>query len=208
MKKRILLLIMMISFLLTGCVSNEKEAIHKTVSGYLDALKAGDFETAQSYCDKSYYDALGIQSFTANLDAQLKEINLGEDFNKSTKEFTKNVMMKSIQSYEIKNYKQDNDTATVTVDITGADLNEVDMNKAQQAAMEEYTQYMTDHFTELNDILNTQGEEAMKEVLVKELSSMLFYNLNKEMNAVKPKQRTVDFYLKKIDGKWMIASNT
>jgi len=46
----------------------------------------------------------------------------------------------------------------------------------------------------------------MKALLVKELSSMLFKNMNTEMDKTKPKTRTVDFYVKKIDGKWLIAS--
>lgn len=206
MKKHLLLFVLILSFLFTGCTSSEKDAIYKTMSGYLDALKDGDFESAQKYCDASYYDALGIQSFTSNLDTQLKEIDLGEDFNRDAKEFVKNVTMKTILKYEIKDYTQNDDTAVVTVNLTGVDLSEVNVKKAQENAMQEYTQYMTDHFTELNEILNTKGEEAMKEVLVKELSSMLFNNLNAEMDKTKPKERTVDFYLKKIDGQWKVAS--
>ena len=49
-------------------------------------------------------------------------------------------------------------------------------------------------------------KEAMKAVLVKELSSMLFKNMNAEMDKTKPKTRTVDFYVKKVDGKWLITS--
>ena len=113
---------------------------------------------------------------------------------------------KTILKYEIKDYSQDNNIAVVTVELTGVDLSEVNVQKAQENAMLEYSQYINDHFTELNDILNKNGEEAMKKVLVKELSSMLFNNLNTEMDKTKPKQRTVDFYLKKIDGEWKIAS--
>ena len=80
------------------------------------------------------------------------------------------------------------------------------MQKAQENAMEEYSQYMTDHLSELNDILNKDGEEAMKAALIKELSKLIFINLNSEIDRTKPKERTVDFYLKKIDGEWKIAS--
>lgn len=206
MKKHILLFVVILSFIFTGCAVNDKDAIYGTVSGYLDALQAGDLEKAQTYCDKSYNDALGIDSFSSNLEAQLKEVALGEDFNKDVKQFVTDVTKKSIQSYEIQNYKQDEDSATVTVDITGIDLADVNMNQAQQNAMQEYTQYLTDHFQELNEKLNKDGEEAMKALLVKELSSMLFKNMNTEMDKTKPKTRTVDFYVKKIDGKWLIAS--
>ncbi|MBP3871786.1 MAG: DUF4878 domain-containing protein [Faecalicoccus sp.] len=208
MKKRLLLFLVIFSFLCSGCAVNDKDDIYKTVSGYLDALHNGDLTAAQSYCDKSYNDALGIDSFASNLDAKLREIDLGEDFNKDAKQFIIDVTKKSIQSYEIKNYKQDGDSATVTVDITGIDLADVNMTQAQQNAMQEYSQYMTDHFAELNETLNNEGEEAMKSILVKELSSMLFKNLNTEMDNTKPKDRTVDFYVKKIDGKWMIATES
>ena len=204
--KKYLLFIFVLSFLFSGCTCNEKDAIYKTMSSYLDALKQSDFERAQMFCDKSYYDALGVQSFTSNLDKQLKEINLGDDFSKDAKEFVEKVIVKTILKYEIKDYSQDNNIAVVTVELTGVDLSEVNVQKAQENAMLEYSQYINDHFTELNDILNKNGEEAMKKVLVKELSSMLFNNLNTEMDKTKPKQRTVDFYLKKIDGEWKIAS--
>lgn len=206
MKKRLLLFFTILCLLFTGCTTNEEKPIKNTVSGYLDALQNGDNEKAQSFCDQSYYDALGIQSFTTSLDAQLKEIDLGEDFNKDATAFVKKVIMKSIQSYKIINYTLDNDTATVTVDITGIDFQDVNIKTAEENALTAYGTYIEDHLTELNEILNTKGEEVMKEELTKQLSAMLFNSLNTEIDKTKPKERTVDFFLKKIDGEWKLAS--
>ncbi|MBQ6582197.1 MAG: hypothetical protein IJH77_00065, partial [Mogibacterium sp.] len=77
-KKIAILLIAVLSvFTLAACGgSNNDEAIRSTATGFLDAIQAGDFGTAASYCteeafaeadleqltnlDKVFYDALGM----------------------------------------------------------------------------------------------------------------------------------------------------
>ena len=176
----IVAMVMALAFALAGCSMGPSPT--EVTKGALDALKAQDHETLQTYIagtpEELGVDALATGFAGAEGGSQTEaQKAFAEKFNKVAADF----------DYEMGAEAIDGDTATVEVTITSHDMAAV-----VQDAMEEY---LTEAFARAFD---SPSEEEMADLFAQVFAKKL------DPDAEKTHVATTTFNLSKVDGEWKL----
>ena len=210
-------LAMLVVFPLAGCGSDDTDAMKAPVEGFLNSMQAGDFEAMKTYADPSLFEEGGsLSEFNtlANIDEELAS-SLGistSDLSDKTKEevngYVKDMMANMLKSYEITDVNKDSDTTgTVSAKITfGFDpeaASSVDVN----AEMEEMVQeYMTNNMSELTEIYQSGGQNALMVKVLDDLCGDLLKLYTDKVMETGETTEDVVFNVENKDGNWLVVS--
>ena len=168
MSKRLItvLLTVLAVMMLTGC-NTDKKAVTETTEGFLNAMVNNDMEAAAQYASEDFMksDTMKLMdpdyladAFYASMGVEKDDID--ENAQKAVDEYVHNVVNKAYKSYEIVDTNIQDETASVTVQITlGYDPDA--SSGVSDETLELIREYQSDHYDELIEIYKEDGEKAM-----------------------------------------------
>ncbi len=209
MKKLIkCLFALMLVFGLSACSGSEeeKENIRLAVDSYLANCKTGDYEAADAFLTEDADDSLGTAQIYEQLDSQLADLGLGDDFDREARAFTSSVISAIFKEYKIDSTEIAGDTAKVEVTLKGIDENSFDLNAVQLDAMNEVNTYLQDNEQELQTYAQNHTEDELTAKISADLSKIVFGQMTTYVVSLPDSQTNLQFDMKKTDGSWKIAS--
>lgn len=190
-----------------GCGNNNEaqiQAATDVVSGYLDAIQNGNLDGAEEYTTDSYIDPLGIDNMDSYMESLLESLDMGETFDQEANEFATNAVKAAITSYKIKDSKMEDGTISVLVDIDGKDYENIDFTTMENE-LNTYTQnYANENMDRLAQIYTQQGEDAMMEAMMQDISSYMFDKIETLFTGAAQKQYQMRFDLVQDEDEWKI----
>ncbi len=119
MGKRLLSCLLFFAMIITlsACSNQEEEqkAVQEVVQSYLTDCKNGDYKEADALLSKDADVSMNLTAFYEQLDDQLVNMDLGEDFDKEARKFVSAFMNKTFDQYKIDSTQIDNKEAKALI---------------------------------------------------------------------------------------------
>ena len=189
----------LLSFTLVGCL-HTKEDVTAVVDDYYQLLGAGDIEKAnKKYATKSFgFNSESLDAFQE----KMKDIDMSEQVDL----FTKHVVSRIYEKYEIVSVDAWGADATVKVDVTGIlpeNLNDLDAlaSEKMEALLDAYIQ---DHQAQLTPLIMKDEEKATQKIF-EDLSQPIFDMYIQLIDEMEVHTSTLELKLKKNENGWKIV---
>lgn len=197
--KRIIQIVCSLCLFLTlaACGNSRQKEVEDTLDQYLRAVQSGDVQKACSYYDTSFTDTTGLSS-----------LNMQNMRNEDMKAFIQTVYQHSIREYSIKDISVEKDLATATVEIQGVDLATAYETTYEEDLQKAVSEYMKDNEESLNELLQKEGESAVKEKIATDVTSDLLKVYTDKIVHAKSEPSTVTIKLKRIKDEWKLISQS
>ena len=211
-KKLITVLLTVLAvMMLTGC-NTDKKAVTETTEGFLNAMVNNDMEAAAQYASEDFMksDTMKLMdpdyladAFYASMGVEKDDID--ENAQKAVDEYVHNVVNKAYKSYEIVDTNIQDETASVTVQITlGYDPDA--SSGVSDETLELIREYQSDHYDELIEIYKEDGEKAMYNKIYSDLIPIVIGKMQEALeNSATSEEKTI-LTLQKTDKKWLITN--
>ena len=218
--KKIIYAVLVIGLLtlipLTGCGgADNTEDIKAAADGFMSAMQAGDIEKAKEYADPALFEENGsLNSFAKleNIDEEFASAmgmdadQLSDTAKTSVQGFVDNLLKNMIKSYEIGDVTEEEGVGKVNVSTTfGFDpdkMQDVDINGEIE---EMATKYMTDNMTELMEIYNNDGQQAMMKKVIDDLLDDILDKYTDAVMATGEVSQDSVMTVENKDGKWLVT---
>lgn len=191
-----------------GCSGNNEDTLanaEKTVTGYFDAVQAGDVNQMDTYVVDDFYDPLGIYGIQGEIDDLLEDLDMGDSFDDEAREFVKNAVSGAITEYEITSSEMGEDnTVTVVVSAQGKDYQNVDLTSVESELYTYVENYATENADRLYQIMSEQGEDAMMEAMMQDVAGTMFDMMEETFLNSETSSLTINYELTQEDGTWLL----
>ncbi|MEY8543232.1 hypothetical protein [Dubosiella newyorkensis] len=208
MGKRLLSCLLFFAMIITlsACSNQEEEqkAVQEVVQSYLTDCKNGDYKEADALLSEDADVSMNLTAFYEQLDDQLVNMDLGEDFDKEARKFVSAFMNKTFDQYKIDSTQIDNKEATALITLKGKDSEAFDVNSLQTELMNSVQTYMEENAESLEAYATEHTQEELEAKLYKDLSALVFGNMTKSLEDLPDTETNLKFTLKQEDGQWKI----
>ncbi len=225
MRKKLLLTLLSLMLLvlipMTGCGgaggSNETDEIKATVDGFMGCLQEGDLQGMKAYTDPELFEADGTLADLTQLESLDDQFSssLGMDADElsdSTKakleEFVGKMLKGLVKSYEIGEITEADGKASVNLTTTfGFDPNKIDEIDVNDEIEAMATEYVEEHMTELMDVYNEGGQDAIIAKVLDDLIADILDKYSEEIMGTGETTEQTVMTLEKKDSKWLVTGD-
>lgn len=193
-------LLMAMGIVACGEASTEKQ--EAVVTNFFEYLKAGDVDKIATICTDDNSDVDDLLSITESFEELQDVETYGQTFVDEANKFIDSAFQNYVTSYEINSVEEDGDNYLVIVDAKMKDYDNIDLNSETNDIVENY---QTEHFSELQEIYLSQGEQAMMEKIFGDMATEIFGAMTKEMEEAKDIDTQLRFTLVPNEDNWLIS---
>ena len=209
----LIIMVAMIALCFAGCGSNVK-AITAAADGMLSAIQSGDLEKVAEYAsgeiisegDLAMMDAM--KTFSEDMIRELgaSDETVSDEARKAIDDLGTTILTAYVKSYEIGEVQEEEDAGYVACNIVyGYDpeaLENIDYTQEVTSMVQNYT---NEHLSELVQILNEQGQEALAQKIINDIMPDLCDLISGLILSTGEKTEKAILKVENIDGKWLVT---
>ena len=211
----LLLSLIYLTFLITGCGNSAKNEIRQTADAFLNAAENADYTTLSTYCPDTILSSIGLSglNFTHTEThyyehLEIDKSTLSKETQNSVSEYSKSFADNLIQNYTITEVTNNNGIGSVNATITSYSQEAKDYISGETFREELsslMTTYQTEHLEELSSIYMTNGEEAMQQAFYDAAIPLIMDKYKSALNQFEPQEIPIVLIIEKENDLWKIT---
>lgn len=195
-------------FTTTGCEVSHEEEIRTAVDGFFTTFETGNVEEAMTYTvgEEDFVDLLFILPNSFSLDySQFKPAELGDTYDVIIDEYMTYYLSHRVKGFVIESFVEEKDVATVIVNAQEIDIDKAMTPEIESIVLQMVMEYQNNHIDELTTLYYEQGEDAVQQKVMKELSSECLVLLKRCVDEAPTLDIKIEVTVTEVDGNWRVS---